>query len=270
MNKISVICAVMGGLLANSLADFALLEDFESYSAGAISPQSTSWSFDTADSNVASETGNKYLQLSTVTNGHVVFNDGNTLLADNSIGTYFFRARMPVTGSHNGTGVSATEGYQNGWSDGGAIVRLGGTNPGSNIYGYNEGPTGPTGGTYPTLTTDTTTEFWYNLWVVLDNSGEQGSRTYDVYIQRDGDANFDTQQQIGSGLYYRWDANTVVGSIESLYFRNANDGVSADFDDLYFDGAGENLINPIPEPATLGLVAVFGGGVLFIRRRFMM
>ena len=30
------------------------------------------------------------------------------------------------------------------------------------------------------------------------------------------------------------------------------------------------IVTTIPEPATLGLVAVFGGGVLFIRRRFMM
>lgn len=28
-------------------------------------------------------------------------------------------------------------------------------------------------------------------------------------------------------------------------------------------------LNVIPEPATLGMVAVFGGGILFIRRRFM-
>ncbi|WP_372846721.1 PEP-CTERM sorting domain-containing protein [Pontiella sp.] len=50
---------------------------------------------------------------------------------------------------------------------------------------------------------------------------------------------------------------------------------------IYFDhragsGGGNNVfldnvvVNAvIPEPATLGLVAVFGGGVLFIRRRFM-
>ena len=40
------------------------------------------------------------------------------------------------------------------------------------------------------------------------------------------------------------------------------------------DGAGANLygmtFEVIPEPATLGLVVAFGGGILFIRRRFML
>ena len=32
---------------------------------------------------------------------------------------------------------------------------------------------------------------------------------------------------------------------------------------------GPELIPVIPEPATLGMVAVFGAGILFVRRRFM-
>ncbi|VGO13851.1 hypothetical protein PDESU_02408 [Pontiella desulfatans] len=42
------------------------------------------------------------------------------------------------------------------------------------------------------------------------------------------------------------------------------DGSRARFYGVVLDGVA------IPEPATLGLVAAFGGGVLFIRRRFMM
>lgn len=41
-------------------------------------------------------------------------------------------------------------------------------------------------------------------------------------------------------------------------------------DDAALGTALNALPTVIPEPATLGLVAVFGGGVLFIRRRFMM
>jgi hypothetical protein len=37
------------------------------------------------------------------------------------------------------------------------------------------------------------------------------------------------------------------------------------------DAAALNFISmeAIPEPAALGLIAVFGGGILFVRRRFM-
>ncbi|WP_372797348.1 DNRLRE domain-containing protein [Pontiella sp.] len=55
----------------------------------------------------------------------------------------------------------------------------------------------------------------------------------------------------------------------------ANNGLVFFMDGYGAQGAGfsnvELSINyTIPEPATLGLVAVFGGGVLFIRRRFML
>jgi hypothetical protein len=44
------------------------------------------------------------------------------------------------------------------------------------------------------------------------------------------------------------------------------DAQTSIFDEIRMD---TELANVIPEPATLGLVAAFGGAVLFIRRRFM-
>ena len=253
--------------LATSHAAFTLLDDFESYTPGAISPQTSNWSHDTSitggDGTVGSASGNQYLIQGSTTNAHTVFNNGTTLLADNATGTYFFRALMPTGGSHQGTSPSAREGFTNGWSDGGAIIRLGGIDPGTNIYGYDEG-TGASGG-YPLLTGATVANEWYNFWIVLNNSGVEGARSYDVYIQRDGDATFDTQQQVGNDLLYRVDGNTQIGSIESIFFRSANDGVEAYFDDIYFDGGGANLANPVPEPSImlLGTIGVLG----LLRRR---
>lgn len=263
MKKLPVICAVMGGLLATSLADFALLDDFESYTDGAISPQSTSWSFDTADGTVASASGNKYLVQGDTSNAHTLFNNGDTLLGA-GIGTYFFRASMPVAGSHQGAAFSNRDTFQEGWSDAKGIVRFGGDGGslGDTIYGRD-------GAAYPAIA-DGTVDTWYNFWLVIDNSGS--GQSYDIYMQSDDDLAFNTQTNIASGFGYRATGTNLdpATSIESLIFRTANDGSAAYFDDLYFDGAGENLINPIPEPGTLGLIAVFGGGVLFIRRRFMM
>ena len=49
------------------------------------------------------------------------------------------------------------------------------------------------------------------------------------------------------------------------------DGASASVSDFSISFSGsETSISVIPEPATLGLVAVFGGGILFIRRKLMM
>ncbi len=47
-------------------------------------------------------------------------------------------------------------------------------------------------------------------------------------------------------------------------------GTSGGTDNSTAVGFGGMTFDTIPEPATLGLVAVFGGAVLFIRRRFML
>lgn len=40
-------------------------------------------------------------------------------------------------------------------------------------------------------------------------------------------------------------------------------------DETNYDGFRMDAVAAIPEPATLGMVAAFGGGIMFIRRRFM-
>lgn len=247
-------CAILGVFVVTSRADFSLLDDFEGYALGEISSQSSNWTNNIADATVESASGNQYLVQGTTDNAHTIYNDGTTLLEDNATGTFFFRAFMPAGGSHNGIGVSAKEGYQNGWSDAGAILRFGGSDPATKMYGYDEAA--GAAGTYSLLSTNTTSELWYNFWVVLNNSGTEGERSYDVYVQRDGDMAFETQTLIGDDLFYRVDANTVVGSIESLYFRSANDGVALYVDDLYFDGSGENLTSPLMSEPPLGDLAM--------------
>ncbi len=62
-------------------------------------------------------------------------------------------------------------------------------------------------------------------------------------------------QDITGGLTV---ANLASGLTGTLYMGN---GTTGDSGDIYLD--------VIPEPATLSLIAVLGGGMLFIRRRFM-
>lgn len=256
----ALFCAVIGGLVATSQADFVLLDDFESYSTGAITSQSTNWSAGAInDATVGSASGNQYLVQGTVNNAHTIFDNGSTLIADESIGTYFFRAYMP-SATHVGASISPIDAASTGdhWNDGKAIIRFGSNPVNTRIFGYNNP-------SYTTLSTSSESGSWYNLWVLIDNT--TGNRNYDVWMQSDDDATYATQTLVGSDLAFR--QGTADGDLQSLFFRSALNSTTAYFDDLYIDSAAHNLINPIPEPGTLGLVAIFGGGVLVVRRRFM-
>jgi len=258
------------GLMTAAQAQFVLLDDFESYTTGSAIGGAANWTSTLEggpDHTVASETGNQYLSLSGANNTHSVFNNGSTLLADGATGTFFFRMQTGTAGSHGGVGVSARDALQSGWSDAGAIVRLGDRidqrpQNVNNLFAYNENSgTSGTYDAYGTLTVDV----WYNVWIVLDNDAD---RQYDFYIQRDGDATYSTQTQIGTGLGYRDDANTVTGSIESVFARTGITNTETFFDDLYFDGSGQNLVNAVPEPSAFALLAgLLGLSVAAVRRR---
>ena len=65
-------------------------------------------------------------------------------------------------------------------------------------------------------------------------------------------------------LYQADLGSVVVGSSESISIYL--DDVTGNDDRSWYDGVGYEAI---PEPATLGMVALFGGGLLVIRRRLM-
>ncbi|MDQ8191321.1 hypothetical protein [Roseibacillus persicicus] len=236
------------GALSTSQGAFTLLEDFEGYTTGAISGQSSNWSHDTsagqADGTVGSSAGNQYLIQGGANNNHTKFDNTTILIADGAIGTYFFRAFM--TGdSHVGAAMSpltaATAG--NAWGDAKPIVRIGnrvGSGANTQLYAYNDN-------TYTPLASDTVSGAWYNIWVLVDNT--DGNRDYDVHIQSDDDGNYATQTQVGpSGLGFRGDV--AEGDLQSLFFRTAINSNEVYFDDLYIDSTTHNLVNPVPEPTT--------------------
>ncbi|QBG45913.1 PEP-CTERM sorting domain-containing protein [Verrucomicrobia bacterium S94] len=62
------------------------------------------------------------------------------------------------------------------------------------------------------------------------------------------------------------DANALTNT-SALFLNNDKNTDGALGANYYVDNF---KLEVVPEPGTLGLIAVFGGGVLFIRRRFMM
>jgi hypothetical protein len=120
--------------------------------------------------------------------------------------------------------------------------------------------------------------------IVTDNAGESinlSSLSFQAVRATTGTAvrGYDIDVSINGGAY------TVLGAANVANQRNdgwesfdltlTDTGVtSVDFR-IYSTGGGVEYTNfaingtVIPEPATLGMIAAFGGGILFIRRRFM-
>ncbi|MDF7800839.1 PEP-CTERM sorting domain-containing protein [Pontiellaceae bacterium B1224] len=96
---------------------------------------------------------------------------------------------------------------------------------------------------------------------------------FDTYFPDDpGAGSIDFADKIGGGAS---DGTLTIAGADLAYFQGLYSG-----DDLTYNGDNSaafssvfsvdgSTLSVVPEPATLGLVAVFGGGILFIRRRFM-
>ncbi len=104
---------------------------------------------------------------------------------------------------------------------------------------------------------------WYSIWLVVDNIND----TFRVFIQSDGDTDFTTQTEVfglgsnGDPLNFR---TTTAQAIDRLFLRSATGPMY--WDDFYIDNTSLNLGNPIPEPASL-MVLAMGAGLILARRR---
>ena len=119
-----------------------------------------------------------------------------------------------------------------------------------------------------------------NLNFVIGASGVNNSVSGSAQFHAtfDGDFVFDLSGA-GTTLGDSWDvvtttaASTYYGATFTVQdFSDMGDGIwegSANGAEYAFDTATGTL-TVIPEPATLGMIAVMGGGLLFVRRRFMM
>lgn len=101
---------------------------------------------------------------------------------------------------------------------------------------------------------------WTNVWVVIDNNAT--APTYDLYYSTGSDAPVlvaDNADWRNTG------ALPINQDLNAIGFMAAG----AEFTELYIDNIyyadGEDLSNPVPEPASLALLAV--GGVTLLRRR---
>ena len=107
----------------------------------------------------------------------------------------------------------------------------------------------------------------YDVYAVIDNpAGPDGS--LDLYLQSDADPTFASLTQVYAADDFTKPfggspANTA--DITRFAFNKFN-GSNLVVDNVYYDDAGVNLTNPIPEPGTLGLAAA-GLAAFALRRR---
>jgi hypothetical protein len=239
MTRLAPLAAICGVLYFSGGASgaFVLLDNFEAYSPGLIAPQSGWWYSSSDYGSVAvdpADATNRVLVQGSTGDQYIRFYDGTELVPNGSTGTLFFRVYAPA-GAHNGIGLSPKTNSTT-WADGNPILRVGENASNQSFFGFDENV-----GTYQTLSTQTKSQAWYNVWMVADNA----TRTTAFYIQSDDDATFATQTQIGGQYDLKFRDEAGYGDLLSIFFRTANTGQGVlYFDDVHVDSTAENLSKP--------------------------
>lgn len=258
------------GLAAASQAAWTLIDDFDSYD-NSVSTATTAASggvwdgvFEgTGNANIVDDAGaNQVLK----TSGGAAWRGNTTDLAQWGAGTaigatstYFYQFRASSTGGSFDVmmGLSAEQANvdtSNAWSDFAVMPFLVGAGDGTADFKMSNA-----GLVNDEILTDVNLDEWYNIWLVVDNNNEQ----YSVYTsQGENDGVFG-----GTATQYR---NGFTGTaLNALGFMaGGGAGSAVDVDNVYFT-SGVDTTYAIPEPATIGLIGMFGAGMLVVRRRFM-
>ncbi len=246
-------------------AAFVLVDDFDSYTDGAALGSQGGWMSADADNTVGvdpTDGSNNVLSTDTTNTGgdSNIFNTVSLPLG--STGTLFGRFYIAGGTSNVSFGLSDETSPSGFGSFEAQNVVTGGKLRGRD------------GGGFADLTNGSNEAddigVWYNFWMVMDNADP--GQTLQTYIQSDGDSDFATQLAVSDPSPPQDFRDQVpdTGDLVTLFLRvdvsqNQN-GVL--FDDFYFDDAGENLVNPIPEPSTLVLGLVLGlAGIVRGKRR---
>ena len=254
-----VVAAMLVSLLGaqSAVAQYSLVEDFESYTLGTWNTPTTATAVWT--SNTGGGTGLVAIESDGSTQ-HLAFgwNAGQrgawratTPIAEGGSGTYYFQVRSEDATPDVSYGLSdaaAPTGFGDFEVQVGLVDDGDGGNGVFNIIARN-------GGAFEVLDTGLMPNTWYDVWVVVDNLAD----TYDVYYGTTGDPST-LGTNIGSGLAFR---NGVAANDLNRFWTLANghEDLNAHLDNIYHNP------NAVPEPSALVLTLAAGSLALTSLRR---
>jgi hypothetical protein len=229
----------------NAEAAFVLIDDFESYADGAINGLG-GWVTTTGTPSVMADPDdatNQTLRVNGSTQG-VYKNIPN--IVDGTTGTLFYQIRINGSNYNLGHGLAdvaaPTIGQNTAFE-----VRVS-HQPSASLQVDDSNVLEQFS---PSVTLAANT--WYSLWLVANNTTD----TFRVFIQG---GSYATQTELTGADEFGFKNGTTDPLQTFLVIANSSNVNAVYFDNLYIDTTGENLSNPIPEPATattvLGIAAL--------------
>jgi hypothetical protein len=252
-----VLAATTLGLMAAPVqAAFVLVDDFDGYTAGSVSGQGSWTGTDGTVVELPSASGNNVLALT----GSAASKYARTTvpqIANNTTGTLFYQIRLDSEGIGNlnhSHGLSDTTSSSSFGDYEAQLISIGSS------LNVRDGASATAEVQVNALAADT----WYNIWLVANNSND----TFKFFIQG-GD--FATPTEFAGGVSDPFNfRNGTSGALTHFFLIYGNSaGGTLYVDNIHIDTTGENISNPIPEPATAATVLTMAalGATLRGRRR---
>ncbi len=267
-------CAVMAALATQSvMAQYALVDDFESYTPGALATGgSSAWINNGGAWYVnGSSSGTSWVQIQNDGDNYLAISDGFSgiraadrtvpTIADGSVGTYYFQILETVTTDQNKWGLTqfaAGSGLSNNGYSETAVSLIGDGAGGLSLVAENGA------GAQATLAMGLSINTWYDIWMVIDNAAD----TYDVYLGTSGDANT-MGTLVGNDLNFRHGIGVAgqagVGDLVTFWSLDAVDAANSQqsgrVDNIYYNPVA------VPEPSSMALGLVGGFALLLMSNR---
>lgn len=237
-------CGLALSASAVASADFVLVDDFENYAVGDTVLNTNDYAGGNSTAAVVADPEGADQALNVIRTAGVGENLAkfNAIdVEDGSVGTVFFQMRFDTNNDPNFV-FSLGQG-DNFFSSVLAFKVRGAPTPGElSLENASAAP-------ISTLDVGAT----YNVFAVVDNATGAGD-ALELYLQSDDDADFANVTQIASTFTKGFGDQPGTDSIDVLTFSAFNeDGVSGPvIDNIFYDDAGVNLANPVPEPAAIG------------------
>lgn len=234
-------------------AAWVVLDNFDSYTAANLAGQGN-WTLSTGSANtstVVDQSGNKSAAMTATAANQTVYRSlGASAIANNSTTTVFFRFQSTLAQPNFNIGFTDVAAPANAtFNINQSQFRVAGDAVANANQLYTRDATGFVDIGDFQITT------WYNIWMVINNTTDRTT-----FFTSTGNAD-GTLLGDSTGYSFRVASANPITTLQVV-----SSNTSAVFlDDFYIDNTGQNLVNPIPEPAVSALAGL--AAVTLTRRR---